>query len=566
MAEQTKSNVPSDIEIAQSAKPKHIREIAASLGLIENDFDFNGKFIAKITREKVKDLMKASKPDGKLILVTAISPTPAGEGKTTTSVGLSDGFKSIGKKVMLCLREPSLGPCFGVKGGAAGGGYAQVLPMEDINLHFTGDFHAIGLANNLLAAVIDNHIQQGNALNIDPRRIVWKRVLDMNDRSLRNIILGLGGPMNGIPREGEFEITVASEVMAILCLSNDLMDLKRRLGNITCAYTHDKKVIYAKDLKVHGAMAALLKDAIRPNLVQTLENTPAFVHGGPFANIAHGANSIIATKCALKLADYVITEAGFGSDLGGEKFMDIVCRKAGFKPNCVVLVATIRALKMHGGVPKNNLKNENLIALEKGLDNLKKHIENMQRFGVPVVVAINHFHADTEAEIKLLKDQCAYLNVPLVESRVWEQGGRGGELLAKAVINVIETVPGVFKYLYEDSMGLFNKVECIAREIYGATEVEADKSVRNKFKDLEARGLGHLPICMAKTQYSLSSDPNLLGRPRHFNLQVRDIKIATGAEFLIVYCGDIMTMPGLPKVPAAELIDIDENGKISGLF
>ncbi|MFH0920542.1 MAG: formate--tetrahydrofolate ligase [Fibrobacterota bacterium] len=560
------TNVPSDIDIAQAAKPAHIRDIAKASGLSENEYDFYGKYIAKVTREKVAELMNGGGKDGKLILVTAMSPTPAGEGKTTTSVGLADGLKRIGKRVMLCLREPSLGPCFGVKGGAAGGGYAQVLPMEEINLHFTGDFHAIGLANNLLSACIDNHIFQGNALQMDPRRVIWKRVLDMNDRALRNVILGLGGAMNGIPRESEFEITVASEVMAIFCLATDLADLKRRLGNIMVGYTYDKKPVFAKDLKVHGSMAALLKDALRPNLVQTLEQTPAFVHGGPFANIAHGANSIIATRCALKMADYVVTEAGFGSDLGGEKFMDVVCRKAGFKPSAVVIVATIRACKMHGGVKKEDLKKENLEALEKGLANLKKHIENMRNFGMPVVVALNHFYTDTLAEVALIKEKCAHLGVDVVESRVWEKGGEGGEALAKRVVEVIDKIPGDFTYLYEDNLNLWKKIERIAQEIYGAAELEAEKRVRDRIAQFQEQGYGHFPIIMAKTQYSLSSDPQLLGRPKHFNLNIRDVKLATGAEFLVVYCGDIMTMPGLPKVPAAEIIDIDENGKISGLF
>jgi formate--tetrahydrofolate ligase len=560
------SKVPSDIIIAQQAIKKPIKEIADSIGLAEDDYDNYGKYIAKINRDKCSELMASDKKNGKLILVTAMTPTPAGEGKTTTSVGLADALRCIGKKSILCLREPSLGPCFGMKGGAAGGGYAQVVPMEDINLHFTGDFHAIGLANNLLAAMLDNHLHQGNALRIDPRRIVWRRVLDMNDRSLRNVIIGLGGTQNSVPHEGEFEITVASEVMACFCLSDNLADLKRRLGNIICAYTYDKQPVYAKDLKAHGAMAALLKEAIRPNLVQTLEGTPSFIHGGPFANIAHGANSIIATKIALKLADYVVTEAGFGSDLGGEKFMDIVCRKAGFKPDCVVIVATIRALKMHGGVPKPELAKENLEALEKGLGNLKKHIENMHTFGLPVVVALNHFSADTVAEVATVLEKCAHLGVSVINSKVWEYGGKGGVALAENVIKTIDSVQSDFKFLYQDELPLWKKVEKIAQEIYGASELEADKQVRDKFKMLQDGGFGHLPICIAKTQYSFSSDPKLLGRPKHFNLQIRDIKVANGAEFLIVYCGDIMTMPGLPKIPAAENIDVDQNGVITGLF
>jgi formate--tetrahydrofolate ligase len=494
-----------------------------------------------------------------------MNPTPAGEGKTTTSVGLADALNRVGKKTLLCLREPSLGPCFGMKGGAAGGGYSQVLPMEEINLHFTGDFHAIGLANNLLSAALDNHLHQGNALNIDPRRISWTRVVDMNDRALRDIVVGLGGTANSIPRESGFQITVASEVMACFCLASDLMDLKRRLGNIVVAESYDGQKISARDLKVDGAMAALLKDAIRPNLVQTIEGTPTFVHGGPFANIAHGANSIIATQTALKLADYVVTEAGFGSDLGAEKFVNIVCRKTGMKPDAVVLVATIRSLKMNGGMAKDELTNENLIALEKGLANLKRHIENIHNFGLPIVVALNHFVADTEAEIKLVMEKCAHLGVEVIESRVWEKGGAGGEVLAQAVAKLAETVKSDFHFSYEDDLPLWQKVEAIAKNVYGAEEVEADKKTRLKFKTLQEE-YGHLPVCMAKTQYSFSSDPNLLGAPKHFNLQVRDIRLAAGAEFIIVYCGDIMTLPGLPKVPAAEKIDVNENGVISGLF
>jgi formate--tetrahydrofolate ligase len=561
------SHVPSDIEIAQAATPRPIREIAARIGLTEDDYDQYGKIIAKLSRTKIDSLMSDSAgPNGKLILVTAMNPTPAGEGKTTTSVGLSDGLNHIGKKTMLCLREPSLGPCFGMKGGAAGGGYAQVLPMEEINLHFTGDFHAIGLANNLLAAAIDNHIHQGNALNIDPRRITWTRVVDMNDRALREIVVGLGGVGNSIPHEGAFEIVVASEVMACFCLATDLMDLKRRLGSIVIGQTYDKRPVYARDLKVHGAMTALLKDAIRPNLVQTLEGTPAFIHGGPFANIAHGANSIIATKGALKLADYVVTEAGFGSDLGGEKFMDIVSRKAGFHPDAVVIVATVRSLKMNGGVAKDKLKEENVEALGRGIENLKRHISNMQGFGLPVVVALNHFSFDTDAEVAEVKKKCAHLGVDVIESRVWEKGGEGGADLARAVVKLIEEKPADFHYLYEDDMPLWKKVETIAQKIYGADQVEADRKVRDKFRELQEGGYGHLPVCMAKTQYSFSSDPNLLGAPKHFNLHVRDLKLAAGAEFVVVYCGDIMTLPGLPKVPAAEMIDVDENGRITGLF
>lgn len=563
----TKTNpaVPSDIDIAQSSRMLPIGKIAARIGLASEDYDGYGKYIAKLTREKVADLMEGKKPDGKLVLVTAMSPTPAGEGKTTTSVGLSDGLNHIGKQTMLCLREPSLGPCFGMKGGAAGGGYSQVLPMEEINLHFTGDFHAIGLANNLLAAALDNHLHHGNELQIDPRRISWSRVLDMNDRSLRNIVLGLGGPANSIPHEGSFQITVASEVMACFCLATSLMDLKRRLGNIVIAETYDRKKIHARDLKVDGAMAALLKDAIRPNLVQTIAGTPTFIHGGPFANIAHGANSIIATRTALKLADYVVTEAGFGSDLGAEKFFNIVCRKTGMKPDVVVIVATVRSLKMNGGVPKTDLSSENLDALDKGLANLKRHIKNVHQFGLPVVVALNHFSADTRAEVNSVIEKCAHLGVEVIESRVWDQGAAGGAALARAVVKLTETVKPDFRFLYPDEMSLWQKIETIARNVYGAAEVEADKTTRQKLKDMQA-DYGHLPVCMAKTQYSFSSDPNLLGAPSHFNLQVRDVRLAAGAEFIIVYCGDIMTLPGLPRIPAAEKIDVDANGRITGLF
>jgi len=557
---------PSDIEIAQAAKMKHIREIAAEVGLDEDDYEYHGRHIAKLSREKCAELLASDRQDGKLILVTAMSPTPAGEGKTTTSVGLADSLRAIEKNTMLCLREPSLGPCFGMKGGAAGGGYAQVLPMEEINLHFTGDFHAIGLANNLLSAALDNHIHQGNALGIDPRRIEWTRVLDMNDRALRNVVIGLGGVADSVPREDAFQITVASEVMACFCLSTDLMDLKRRLGNIVVGQGYDRRPIYARDLKVDGAMAALLKDAIRPNLVQTIEHTPTFVHGGPFANIAHGANSILATKTALKLADYVVTEAGFGSDLGAEKFMNIVCRKAGFSPDAVVMVATIRSLKMNGGMPQTDLKQENLDALDKGLANLKRHIQNVRNFGLPVVVALNRFVLDTPAEVSLVMEKCAHLGVAVIESTVWEHGSKGGKALAEKVVETIEHVPADFRFLYEDNLPLWKKVEEVAKNIYGAREVDADKRVRGKFKQLQDAGFGHLPVCMAKTQYSFSSDPKLLGAPSNFDLTVRDVRVAAGAEFVIVYCGDIMTMPGLPKVPAAEHIDVDAEGRITGLF
>ncbi|MCH7869175.1 MAG: formate--tetrahydrofolate ligase [Myxococcales bacterium] len=558
--------MPSDIEIAQSATPKPIGEIAKQAGLQEDDFESYGRYIAKLTREKCIDLQKNGDGDGKLILVTAMSPTPAGEGKTTTSIGLADALQAVGKNAMLCLREPSLGPCFGMKGGAAGGGYAQVLPMEEINLHFTGDFHAIGLANNLLSAVLDNHIHHGNDLGIDPRRITWSRVVDMNDRALRNIAIGMGGVNNSVPRQDEFQITVASEVMACFCLCDDLSDLKRRLGNIVVGHTYDRKPVCVRDLKVDGAMTVLLKDALRPNLVQTIEHTPTFVHGGPFANIAHGANSIIATRAALKMADYVVTEAGFGADLGAEKFMNLVCRKAGFKPDAVVIVATIRSLKMNGGMPKNELTQENLAALTSGLANLKRHISNIHSFGLPLVVALNRFSADTPKEVVLAMEKCAHLGVEVIESTVWEHGSKGGIKLAEAVIDIIDRVPSDFTYLYEDSLPLWKKIEVVAQKIYGARELEADKRVRNKLHNLEKAGYGHLPVCIAKTQYSFSSDPKLLGAPEHFDLTVRDVRLAAGAEFVIVYCGDIMTMPGLPKVPAAEIIDVDENGRITGLF
>ncbi len=561
-----KAVIPSDIEIAQSATPKPIGEIAALAGLNEDDFDNYGRYIAKLTREKCIDLQQNNTSSGKLILVTAMSPTPAGEGKTTTSVGLADALQARGKKTMLCLREPSLGPCFGMKGGAAGGGYAQVLPMEEINLHFTGDFHAIGLANNLLSAVLDNHIHHGNELGIDPRRITWSRVVDMNDRALRNIAIGMGGVNNSIPRQDEFQITVASEVMACFCLCDDLNDLKRRLGNIVVGHTYDRQPVCVRDLKVDGAMTALLKDALRPNLVQTIEHTPTFVHGGPFANIAHGANSIIATRAALKMADYVVTEAGFGADLGAEKFMNLVCRKAGFKPDAVVIVATVRSLKMNGGVPKNNLTEENLTALIAGLGNLKRHISNIRSFGLPVVVALNRFTADTPKEVSLAMEKCAHLGVEVIESTVWEHGSKGGLKLADTVLDIIDRVPSDFKFLYPDSLSLWKKIETVAQKIYGARDLEADKRVRNKLRKLEKDGYGHLPVCMAKTQYSFSSDPKLLGAPDNFDLTVRDVRLAAGAEFVIVYCGDIMTMPGLPKRPSAEFIDVDENGRITGLF
>jgi len=558
--------VPSDIEIAQSAAMKPIFEIAARIGLDTDAYDLHGNYIAKLRRQSCEALLSGDKPDGKLILVSAMSPTPAGEGKTTMSIGLADALQAIGKRTMLCLREPSLGPCFGMKGGAAGGGYAQVLPMEQINLHFTGDFHAIGLANNLLAAVIDNHIHQDNQLGIDPRRIAWTRVLDMNDRALRHVVVGLGGVTNSVPRQEAFQITAASEVMACFCLAADLADLKRRLGNIIVGQTYDRKPVTAGDLKVEGAMAALLRDAIGPNLVQTIEHTPAFVHGGPFANIAHGANSIIATKTAMKLADYVVTEAGFGSDLGAEKFVNIVSRKAGFAPDAVVLVATVRSLKMNGGIPKDQLHIENCEALTRGLENLRRHIENIRSFGLPVIVTLNRFSLDTAEEISMTMDKCAHLGVEVIESTAWQDGSQGGQQLAQAVVDLIDKVPTDFRYLYEDQMPLWKKVETIACQIYGARELEADKKIRDKFRKLQADGFGHLPICMAKTQYSFSSDPKLLGAPKHFDLTVRDVRVAAGAEFVIVYCGDIMSMPGLPKVPVAQQIDVDPTGRITGLF
>jgi formate--tetrahydrofolate ligase len=560
------SRVPSDIEIAQAAKMHPIEQVASAIGLQGDEFDFYGRFIAKISREKCQDLDRSDLPDGKLILVTAMSPTPAGEGKTTISVGLADALVSIGKRAMLCLREPSLGPCFGMKGGAAGGGYAQVVPMEEINLHFTGDFHAIGLANNLLSASIDNHIHHGNELDIDPRRVSWSRVLDMNDRALRDVVVGLGGVNNSMPRQSAFQITVASEVMACFCLCDGLMDLKRRLGNIVVAHTYDRAPVTARDLNVDGAMTALLKDAIRPNLVQTLEHTPTLVHGGPFANIAHGANSVIATRLALKLADYVVTEAGFGSDLGAEKFMNIVCRKAGFAPAAVVMVATIRSLKMNGGAARGDLHLENPKALAGGLANLKRHIENVRGFGLPVVVALNRFVQDTPEEVALIAEKCAHLGVEVLESTVWEHGSKGARKLAEAIVNVIDSVPSDFRYLYEDELPLWKKIQAVAQDIYGAREVDATKAVRAKLRRLQEQGHGNLPVCMAKTQYSFSSDPKLLGAPTRFDLTVRDVRLAAGAEFVIVYCGDIMTMPGLPKVPAAEQIDVDENGRITGLF
>jgi formate--tetrahydrofolate ligase len=555
----------SDIEISQAAKMRPVIEIAKErLGIPQEYVLPYGHYKAKISLDHIDTLKK--KPDGKLILVTAITPTPAGEGKTTTTVGLGDALNAIGKKAVICIREPSLGPCFGVKGGAAGGGYAQVVPMEDINLHFTGDFHAIGAANNLLAALIDNHVYWGNALDIDTRRITWRRAVDMNDRALREIVTSLGGAANGYPREAGFDITVASEVMAIFCLASDLADLQRRLGQIQVGQTRDKKPVTAKDLKAAGSMAALLKDALAPNLVQTLENNPAFIHGGPFANIAHGCNSVIATKAALKLGDYVVTEAGFGADLGAEKFFDIKCRKAGLTPDCVVLVATIRALKMHGGVAKDALKAENVEALEKGFANLKKHVENLQRYGVPVIVSINRFSTDTAAEVELLNKLCAGLGVKCVLADHWAAGGEGATDLARTVVETIEKTPSKFKPLYPDDMKLWDKVKTIAQKIYGASDITADKSVKDRLAELEKEGFGKFPICVAKTQYSFSTNPDAKGAPTGFTIPIREVRLSAGAEFIVVICGDIMTMPGLPKVPAANNIELAADGRISGLF
>lgn len=556
-----------DIEIAQKAQMKKIKDIAADLGITEDELEPYGHYKAKITEECIQRL--SDKPDGKLILVTAINPTPAGEGKTTTSIGLAQGMYKLGKKAVLALREPSLGPVFGIKGGAAGGGYAQVVPMEDINLHFTGDMHAITAANNLLCALLDNHIQQGNALNIDPRRVQFKRCLDMNDRALRNCIIGLGSKVDGVPREDHFCITVATEIMAILCLAADLKDLKKRLGNILVAYTYDNKPVFAKDLNAVGSMTALLKAAINPNLVQTLENTPAIVHGGPFANIAHGCNSVRATKLAMKLGDYAVTEAGFGSDLGAEKFFDIKCRFAGLKPSCTVLVATIRALKYNGGVPKTELTAENLDALKKGIVNLKTHIENMHKYGVPVVVAINHFYTDTDAEIEYIKSFCKETGVTVAFSDVFLNGGEGGRELAQAVIDTIDKCEGCqsnFKLLYDETLSIKEKLDIIAKEIYRADGVTYTSQAEKAIKEIEALGYDKTPVCVAKTQYSLSDDPAKLGKPENFTVTIRDVKLSSGAGFAVAYAGDIMTMPGLPKVPAANSIDVDDMGNISGLF
>ena len=554
----------SDIDIARAAEKRPIAEVADKLNIHVDDLEMYGKIKAKISPEFINSVK--DRKDGKLILVTAINPTPAGEGKTTTTIGLGDALNQIGKQASVCLREPSLGPCFGVKGGAAGGGYAQVVPMEDINLHFTGDFHAIGLAHNLLSAAIDNHLQQGNDLNLDPRRIAWKRVMDMNDRALRNVTIGRGGPAHGVPRETGFDITVASEVMAIFCLANTLAELKEKLGDAVVGYTYDQKPVTARDLKVHGAMTVLLKDAFSPNLVQTLEHTPAFVHGGPFANIAHGCNSVVATRLSMKLSDYTVTEAGFGADLGAEKFLDIKCRKAGITPSAVVIVATIRALKLHGGVPLKDVNNENLEAVAKGVENLKKHIENIHQFGLPVVVAVNKFVTDTDAEVKTVQSKCDYLGVQVIEANHWADGGKGAIELAEAVVDLVENHENDFHYLYEDDMPLWDKVKTVAQKIYGADDIEGDQKLRDSFTALEKAGYGNLPICMAKTQYSFSTDPALKGRPTGFNIPLREVRLSAGAGFIVVLAGDVMTMPGLPKKPAAEVIDINEDGQIVGLF
>ena len=554
-----------DIDIAREAEIKPIEAIAAKLGIADKYIEQYGKYKAKVNLSIIPEQLKDHK-NGKLILVTAISPTPAGEGKTTTSVGLVDGLNHIGKKAMICLREPSLGPCFGMKGGAAGGGFAQVIPMTDINLHFTGDFHAIGAAHNLLSALIDNHIHWDNQLNIDPRRITWKRVVDMNDRSLRDITCGLGGTGNGIPRQSGYDITVASEIMAVFCLASDMDDLKKRIGNIVIGYTKSNEPVRAKELKADGAIIALLQDAFHPNLVQTLENNPAFIHGGPFANIAHGCNSVVATKMALKLADYVVTEAGFGADLGAEKFFDIKCRKSGLKPDAVVLVATTKALKMHGGIQKEDLGAENVDAVILGCKNLEKHIENIQKFDVPVVVAINDFITDTEKEHTAIIDYCMKTGIECKISSHWEKGGKGASDLAEEVVKIADSNLAEFKTLYDNKMSLWDKTQHIAQNIYGASEIIADKKVRNQFQKLENDGFGEYPICMAKTQYSFSTDPLLMGAPSGHDVPIKEVRLSAGAEFIVVVCGDIMTMPGLPRIPAAENIDVDDEGLIQGLF
>ena len=553
-----------DIQIAQEAELMHIKDVAASIGISEEELEFYGKYKAKLSDElweNVKD-----RKDGKLVLVTAINPTPAGEGKTTITVGLGEAFAKMNKKAIIALREPSLGPCFGIKGGAAGGGYAQVLPMEDLNLHFTGDFHAITSANNLLAAMLDNHIQQGNALGIDPRNIVWKRCVDMNDRVLRNIVVGLGNKMDGMVREDHFVITVASEIMAILCLADDLADLKRRLGRIIVAYTFEGNPVTADDLQATGAMTALLKDAIKPNMIQTLEHTPGLVHGGPFANIAHGCNSVRATKLALKISDITITEAGFGADLGAEKFMDIKCRKAGLKPDAVVLVATVRALKYNGGVAKQDLGEENLEALKKGIVNLEKHIENIQKYGVPVVVTLNSFVTDTEAENEFIRSFCEERDCEFTLAKVWEKGGEGGIELAEKVLDTLENKESNFHVLYEDELSLTEKIEKISKEIYGANGVVYEPAAKKQLAKIEEMGFGHFPICMAKNQYSLSDDAKKLGRPENFDIHIREVYVSAGAGFVVALTGAVMTMPGLPKVPAANNIDVTDDGKITGLF
>ncbi|QRN85255.1 formate--tetrahydrofolate ligase [Clostridia bacterium] len=553
-----------DIEIAQQAKMLPIVEIAKGLGLSDDDIELYGKYKAKISMETIKGL--ADREDGKLVLVTAINPTPAGEGKTTTSVGLTDGLRKLGKNAMVCLREPSLGPSFGVKGGAAGGGMAQVVPMDEINLHFTGDIHAITYAHNLLAAMVDNSLKQGNPLNMDPTRIVFRRVIDLSDRALRNIVIGLGGPAHGIPRQDGFDITVASEIMAILCLADDLMDMKKRFSEIIVGYTYDRKPITAGDLEAQGAMTLLMKDAIKPNLVQTLENTPAFIHGGPFANIAHGCNSVTATKTALKLSDIVVTEAGFGADLGAEKFFDLKCRFAGLKPDATVIVATVRALKMHGGVAKADLAEENLAALEAGFSNLEKHIENVGKFGVPAIVAVNKFPTDTDAEVELVIEKCQKAGVEVALSDVWAKGGEGGKELAEIVLKTIAEKPSNFKVLYDEKLPIVEKIETIAKEVYGASGVNVEAAAMRSIKQFTDMGYGELPICIAKTQYSLSDDAKKLGRPEGFTISIREVRLSAGAGFLVAISGNVMTMPGLPKRPAACNIDIDESGVITGLF
>lgn len=555
----------SDIEIAQAAKKRPIMDIAREkLGIAPENLEPYGHYKAKVSMDYIKSLK--DKPNGKLILVTAITPTPAGEGKTTTTVGLTDALNHIGKKAMLCLREPSLGPCFGVKGGAAGGGYAQVVPMEDINLHFTGDFHAIGTAHNLLSALIDNHIYWGNSLGLDGRRVAWRRAIDMNDRSLRSIVSSLGGVANGFPREDGFDITVASEVMAIFCLASDLDDLKKRLGNVIIGYTRDRKPVRAADVKGQGPMTALLKDALSPNLVQTLEGTPAFIHGGPFANIAHGCNSVLATTTALKLCDYVVTEAGFGADLGGEKFLDIKCRKTGLQPDCAVIVATIRALKMHGGVKKDDLKKEDLKALAAGMANLERHVENIQKFGIPAIVSINRFSADTDAEIALVKEKCKALGVEALMADHWAMGGEGAADVARAVVKTIDAGKAKLKLLYPDDMPLLEKIRTICTQIYRAKDIDVHKPVRDQLEAFEKMGYGHLPVCIAKTQYSFTTNGDLKGAPSDHVVNVREVRLSAGAEFVVAICGEIMTMPGLPRVPAADSIDVGPDGRIVGLF